>query len=156
MKIPYFRAKKLDSEIQAMITASFILVLLSHLNKHDGHRGSVIRLKERLIATLKKKPLGLAKLATEAYDYVKDEHKDKKLELDIGIVIMNLSFNKPIYLQEHFGMDILMLVERAVNKITLPNLTEKQGRDSYDISDILTRSIELHTFKYIKGINEKY
>lgn len=145
-----------SSEIQAMITASFILVLLSHLNKHDKHRESVIRLKERLIATLKKKPLGLAELANNAFDYVKDKNKDKKLELDIGIVIMNLTFNKPNYMQEHFGMDILTLTERAVNKITLPNLTEIQGRDSYHISDSLTKSIELHTFKYLKENNEKY
>ena len=140
-----------NSEIQATITASFIVALMSHLDKHNSHRGSVVRLRERLIATLKKKPSVLAKIATDAFDYVKNQNKDKKLELDVGIVIMNLAFNKPAYMQEHFGMDILTLVERAVNKITLPDITEKQGRDSYNVSDDLTKSIELHTFNYIKG-----
>lgn len=139
-----------SSEIQATITASFIVALMGHLGKHDRHKESVIRLNDRLITTLKKKPRALAKLANDAYDYVKEQHKDEEIGLDIGIVIMNLAFNKPAYMQEHFGLDILTLVERATNKITLPNITKKQGRDSYDVSDEMTKSIEKHTFEYIK------
>lgn len=141
------------SEIQATITASFIVALMGHLGKHDRHKESVIRLNERLMATLKKKPSQLKGLSNKAYDYVKDKHKDEDIGLDIGIVIMNLAFNKPAYMQEHFGLDILTLVERATNKITLPNITKQQGRDSYDVSDEMTKSIEKHTFEYIKEQN---
>ena len=138
------------SEIQATITASFIVALLGHLGKHDRHRESVIRLNDRLITILKKKPRGLAKLANDAYDYVKEQHKDEQIGLDIGIVIEGLAMNKQAYMQEHFGMDILTLVSRASYKITLPNLTTKQGRDSWSITDEFQKSIEKHTFEYMK------
>ena len=140
------------STIQATLTGSFIFVLLkNHLDKHDYHRESVVRLTTRLMSKLKQQPKDYAKLADDAYSYVRDKHKDDKLELDVGIIIMNLGFNKPAYMQEMFGMDILTLLERATNKITLPNLTRQQGRDSYDISDELTKSIEKHTYEYLKN-----
>jgi len=139
------------TEIQATITASFIVALLQHLGKHDRHKGSVIRLKERLISILKKKPKEIASLANEAYDYVKEQHKDEQIGLDIGIVIEGLAMNKESYMQEHFGMDIMTLVSRASYKITLPNLTAKQGKDSWSITDEFKKSIEKHTFEYLKG-----
>lgn len=142
-----------SSEIQATITASFIVSLLSFLDTHDRHRASVIRLNDRLISILKKKPRGLAILANDAYDYVKEQHKDEQIGLDIGIVIEGLAMNKEAYMQEHFGMDIMTLVSRASYKITLPNLTTKQGKDSWSITDEFKKSIEKHTFEYIKEQN---
>lgn len=143
-----------SSEIQAIITASFIVVLLEHLSKHDRHRESVIRLRNRLITILKKKPRECAVLADNAYDYVKNKYKDENIELDIGIVIEGLAVNKEAYMQEHFGVDIVTMVSRASYKITLPNLTKKQGKDSWSITDEFKKSIEKHTFEYIKEQND--
>ena len=140
-----------SSEIQATITASFIVALLSFLDTHDRHRSSVIRLNDRLITSLRKKPRGLAKLATDAYDYVKEQYKDEQIGLDIGIVIEGLAMNKEAYMQEHFGMDIMTLVSRASYKITLPNLTAKQGKDSWAITDDFKKSIEKVTFEHLRG-----
>ena len=139
------------STIQATLTGSFIFVLLkNHLDKHDYHRESVVRLTTRLMSKLKKQPKEYAKLADDAYSYVRDKHKDDKLELDVAIIIENLTLNKSAYMQELFGMDIVNLVNRAAYKITVPNLTKEQGRASWDISDELTKSIEKHTFEYLK------
>jgi len=137
--------------VQSVISGSFIMALLSALNKHDYNRGSIIRLRNRLSKVLAKGNKDLISVATEAYDAVKVTYVDEPIELDIGITIEAISENKKEYMKKVFGNDIDVLVSRASAKITLSGLTPKQGRDSYKISDELTKSIEKHTFSYIQG-----
>lgn len=139
-----------SGEIQATITGAFILVLILQLSKEDQKKGSVIRLKERLMSKLKKQPKEYSKLADEAYNEVATNNNNKELELDIGIVIEGLVMNKIAYMQELFGMDIGLLVSRCSAKVTLPNLTREQGRNSWDITDELKEAIEKHSFEYLK------
>ena len=42
------------------------------------------------------------------------------------------------------------MVSRASMKVTVPNLTKKQGRDSWDIAHEFKESIQKHTFDYLK------
>jgi len=138
---------------QAIISGSFIMALLSALSKFDYNRGSVIRLRNRLSKVLTKGNKDLISVATEAYNAVKVTYVDEPIELDLGITIENISENKKEYMKKVFGNDIDVLVSRASAKITLPGLTPKQGRDSYTISDKLTKSIEKHTYDYIRREN---
>lgn len=139
------------SELQATITGSLILKLLNHLDKEDRHKGTAIKLTQRLSGVLEKLPNKRGKLADDAYKIVEEKYKDTKLELDIGILIEGLAFNKMAYMQELFGMDIISLVEKAAYKITLPNLTQQQGKDSWMITDELKKALELVTFEHLSG-----
>jgi len=138
-------------EVQAIISGSFIVALLSALTKEDYNRGSVIRLRNRLSKVLAKGNTDLSRVSVEAYDAVKVKYVDEPIELDIGITIEAISENKKEYMKKVFGNDIDVLVSRASAKITLSGLTPKQGRDSYTISDELTKSIEKHTYDYIRN-----
>jgi len=139
-----------NAQIQAGCIGAMILVLLNHLDKKDITKESVIRLRTVLSGTLRKLSREVAVIADNAFDTVRDRHKERKLELDIGIVIESLAFSKQAYMQEIFGMNIISLVERCAYKITVSGLTKQQGRDSYDISDELKESIEKETYKYLK------
>ena len=139
------------SELQATITGALILVLLKQLDTEDSHKGSVIKLIQRLAGVLKKTDKKHSVLADKAFNIVREKYQDAKLELDIGILIEGLAFNKMTYMQELFGIDIVNLVERAAYKITIPNLTQQQGKDSWMIADELKEALEKVTFEHLKG-----
>jgi hypothetical protein len=139
-----------NAQVQSGCIGAMILVLLGQLDKEDMPKESVIRLRTRLIGSLRKLPREVAMIADKAFEAIRDRHKERTLELDIGIIIESLTFSKQAYMQEIFGMDIIALVERCAYKITVSGLTKQQGRDSYDIADELKESIEKETYEYLK------
>ena len=136
--------------IQATITGSFIYVLLMQLDGVDERKGSVINLKQRLRGKLKLQSKELAKLADDAYNYVVQQHKGERLELDIGILIEGLNLNKITYMEEMFGRDITRMVNNVANKICVDNLTKEQSKNSWKITDELKEALEKFTFEYLK------
>jgi len=138
-------------EVQGIVSGSFIMALLYYLSKEDLHKASVTRLRQALGAKLKDGHRDLIEVATDAYNYVKDELKDEEIELDLGIVIEAIAGNKSESMKKVFGSEIETMVDRAAAKITLPNLTKKQGRDSWDVASKMKSSIEKHTYHYLKG-----
>jgi hypothetical protein len=136
------------ARIQASITGAFILVLLFQLTRSDYNRASVIRLNQRIRKILREQSKVDRVLADEAYETIKLKYLEDKIELDIGILIETLAFNKEDYMKQLFGNDIITYVERAAAKITLPDLTPKQRKDSYMIADELKDSLEKIVFEH--------
>lgn len=137
-------------DLQAGITGAYIVMLLSHLSIEDRHKGSVIKMRDRIMSKLLTLPKTVAKLADKAYESTKERYKDEEIELDIGILIETLAFNKEEYMKEFYGGDIISLVERASIKIQLDGLTSKQMRDSYGIADQMKKDFEKVVFEYQK------
>ena len=132
---------------QACLTGSFIVVLTTHLNKHDLNRASTIRMNQRLRKVLRQQDKRLMSLADGAYAVVRDRHVKANLQLDVGILIETLAFNKIDAMKLLFGNDVITLIERCSAKVTLSSLTETQRRNSYKISDELIKSVEDTVFK---------
>jgi len=139
-----------SSHLQAYITGAYIIMLLGHLSKEDIRKGSVIRLRNSLIYKLIKTPKVVAALVDRAYNLTREKFKDEKVELDTGILIESLAFNKEDYMKEIFGVNIIDLVSRASIKIQLDTLTAKQSKDTYLIADIMKKDIEKTVFDYLK------
>ena len=138
------------NELQAGITGAYIVMLLYHLSNEDKHKGSVIKLRDKLTQGLIKLPRMVAKLADKAYEKTKVRYSNETVELDIGILIETLAFNKEKYMKEFYGNDIISLVERASVKLQLDGLTQKQIRDSYDVADQIKKDFEKVVFEYQK------
>ena len=139
-----------NNQLQAYITGAYIIMLLNHLSKEDSRKGSVIRLRNSLIYKLIKTPEVVSALVDRAYNLTREKFKDEKVELDIGILIESLAFNKEDYMKEIFGANIIDLVSRASIKIQLDTLTAKQSKDTYLVADIMKRDIEKTIFDYLK------
>ena len=132
---------------QAVLTGAVIVVLTKNLCRTARARASVIRLVQRIAGINKKQPKKLAILADHAYNAIKNKYVDEKIELDIGILISSLAYSKELYLRQLYGNEIMNLVDRASDKVTLPGLTIKQGVDTYRIADELIASIEKTVFE---------
>ena len=139
-----------NNQLQAYITGAYIIMLLNHLSKEDSRKGSVIRLRNSLIYKLIKTPEVVSALVDRAYNLTREKFKDEKVELDIGILIESLAFNKEDYMKEIFGANIIDLVSRASIKIQLDTLTAKQSKDTYLVADIMKKDIEKTVFDYLK------
>jgi hypothetical protein len=136
---------------QASITGSLILVLLSRLDKEDRHKASVIRLEQRIRKILRCQPSSDGKLGDKAYDAVKAMHVDDNIEIDIAMIVEALAFNKEEYMKQLFGKDILSFIERAASKVTVPDMTKQQGKDSYMFADELKKSLEKVVFESMQA-----
>ncbi len=136
---------------QAVLAGAFIRAFLTHLDKHDYNRLGVIRLRQHLSGILKKAPNELAGVAVEAYEELASKYKDEQIQLDLGILIEAIAFNKQETMEDLFGSQVITLIERASAKITLDGLTTKQRKDSYRVADEVKEAIERHTFNYIRS-----
>ena len=136
---------------QAVLAGAFIRAFLTHLDKHDYNRAGVINLRQRLSGILMKAPNELAGVAVEAYEELASKYKDEQIQLDLGILIEAIAFNKQESMEDLFGSQVITLIERASAKITLDGLTTKQRKDSYRVADEVKEAIERHTFKYIRS-----
>ncbi len=136
---------------QAVLAGAFIRAFLTHLDKHDYNRAGVINLRQHLSGILMKAPNELANIAVEAYEELASKYKDSQIELDLGILIEAIAFNKQKSMEDLFGSQVITLIERASAKITLDGLTTKQRKDSYRVADEVKEAIERHTFNYIRS-----
>ena len=133
---------------QSIILSAFIVMLLTHLDKADQHRGSVVRLRQILFTELKKGNRDLVVMADEAYDEIKMKYVDKQLELDLGITIEAMSFKLEDAMIQTYGEHILDIISRACLKVTLDGLNQKQRTDSYMVANDLIDSLRSIVHKY--------
>jgi hypothetical protein len=137
------------SDIQAIISGAFILVLLKQ-DTDNKNKASVIRLKEAIVSKIRKASKVYAELADKAFNEVVEARRDEKLELDVGIMIEAIALNKENAMREFYGNNIIDLVCRAAYKITVSGLTRQQGKDSYMIADELKAALEKVVFEHTK------
>ena len=140
-----------SNDLQSAISGAYIVMLLQHLDKHDGTRASVIHLRDRIMGKLVYLPNLVSKLADEAYDLTKQRYIDKKIGMDIGILIETIAFNKEEYMKKFYGNDFITLVSRASVKLQLDGLTPKQMKDTYRVADEMKTDMEKTVYEYLKG-----
>lgn len=142
-----------SERIQATLCGSYILVLLMQ-HKELQSKGSVARLRQKLQSILRKQGKDLAKLADEAYNYVKEELKDRRIAIDTSVVSESLLFDFENQMKKLFGNNIVELVDRANQKLFVEDTGEFEKSDvvsdSYMVADMLKESIRKYTFDYMK------
>ena len=126
---------------EATIIGSFIYIILMNLDKLDLHKGSVVRLREHILAKLKKAPIKHAKEADELWERIVTDNPEK-FELYISPVIETLFFNHEDKMIEMYGKDFGLLVTRATMKIAYGD-KEDVIRRSYLIADNISKAVKL-------------
>lgn len=138
-------------ELQAVCTGSFILSLYPFLSKDDFIKGSVVRLRQSLSGKLRHASKDIAKVADEAYERVKEYHRDRKTPIDIGVIFESLTFGNEEAMKKYYGGNILNLAERACSKIVVHGTTPEIQKATYSIADEMKASIQKSVYDYLKG-----
>lgn len=112
-----------------------------NLDKLDLHKGSVVRLREHILAKLKNAPIKYAKEADELWKRIVTDNPDK-FELYISPVVETLFFNHEDKMIEMYGKDFGLLVTRATMKIAYGD-KEDVIRRSYLIADNISKAVKL-------------
>ena len=141
-----------DSErIRATITGSFVIYLLSMLEGQDKVRGSVVKLKQALMAiTTKEKNKDLVVLANEAWAKVVDKYKDENYRLVLADAVEMLVNDEIDAMEKLYGKNIGDLAYRATLKLIGNGVEPEILKESREISDSLIEATRKLTYDYLK------
>lgn len=129
---------------EATIIGSFIYIILINLDKLDLCKGSVIKLREHILAKLKKAPNKYAKEADELWKRIVTDNPEK-FELYISPVVETLFFNHEDKMLKMYGKDFGLLLTRATMKMAYGD-KEDALRRSYLMADNISSAVKLSQF----------
>lgn len=124
---------------EAVIVGSFIYIILHNLDKEDLVKGSVIKLRERLLARLRKAPIKYAKEADALWEQIVVNNQ-RQFTMYISPVVEALYFNHEKAMNDMYGNDFDEIVSRATMKMTYGD-NEEALRNSYLMADIITKEV---------------
>jgi len=138
-------------ELQSAISGAYIVMLLDNSSEQDKHKGSVIRLRDKIMGKISNGRYNVvASLANKAYELTKQRYSNEKVEMDIGVLVETIAFNKEKYMKDFYGNDFLSLVSRASVKLQSDGLTIKQSKDTYRVADEMKSDIEKTVYEFLK------
>lgn len=140
-------------EARGIISGSFIVFLLSLIDKEYQNRGSIINLRQYILKqTRKVQRYNLVLLSNDAWKSVLDKFKDDHIAFSVVVVVETLAFNYENELKKVFGNNIINLCVRFAAKQGEIDIDKKVIEDSYMIADELKKITDKLIFDYNKKI----
>lgn len=124
---------------EATIVGSFIYIVLMNLDAADMNKGSVIKLRQRILSRLKLAPKKYAREADELWEKIVKNNPDK-FSMYISPFVETLFFNHEDVMLEMFGSDFGTIISRATMKMAYGN-DETALKYSYLMADIISKEV---------------
>ena len=135
---------------QAIIVGSYVLYLLSLMDKEQQTKATTIRLRDKLAkVTTSAKNAELVLLSNECWNRVLEKHKEDNLLISQAITIESLYFSFIDIMNKLYGSQLGNLICSYVNKQSKGDISN-YAKDSYKAADSLRDELRKIIFEHFK------
>ena len=142
-----------NQRMQSILYSSYLMYLLdAHLEDKNRQKGSVIKLKQKLLKYLREeKNKDLVQLSNDIWFELINEYKDKNYHIVVFDAIESLVFEAEEYLTKAYGGSFLQQAANVVYKITGNDEVPKEYlKESREIMDRLIELTRKRVYDYLK------